>query len=85
MHSANNTEQNRLAWQCRRGMRELDVLLGGYLASGYESLSNTDKVQFNRLLEYPDTVLLELLMGRMAPTDTDVAHLVQHIRSSLAS
>jgi len=66
-------------------MRELDELLGGYLASAYNSLQDAEKHQFSRLLEYPDTVLLELLMGRMAPTDTDVAHLVQHIRSTLAA
>jgi hypothetical protein len=30
--------RNRLAWQCRRGMRELDVLLNGFLKRRYARL-----------------------------------------------
>ena len=39
--SAENTAlsaRRRLAWQCRRGMRELDEFLGGYLQSRDEQL-----------------------------------------------
>ena len=32
---ANNAGYRRLAWQCRRGMRELDELLLGFLTAGY--------------------------------------------------
>ena len=77
-------ERNRLAWQCRRGMRELDELLGCFLDKGYSRLDEPGRAHFSRLLDYPDTVLLELLMGRMAPADRDVAHIVRTIRNSLA-
>ena len=43
-----------------------------------------DRQAFNTLLEYPDAVLLELLMGRMAPADRDVARLVRAIRDTAA-
>jgi antitoxin CptB len=79
-----NTEGNRLVWQCRRGMRELDELLGHFLRTGYSRLDTSERQQFIRLLDYPDSVLLEILMGRMAPADTDVANLVREIRSALA-
>lgn len=75
---------NRLAWQCRRGMRELDELLNSFLLHGYSSLDEPARKTFGRLLEYPDTVLLELLMGRMAPADKDVACVVQKIRNTTA-
>lgn len=76
--------RNRLAWQCRRGMRELDELLNCFLLQRYSNLDSLQQQAFTRLLDYPDDVLLELLMGRMAPADKDVAHIVQEIRNTAA-
>lgn len=76
--------RNRLAWQCRRGMRELDVLLNGFLERRFERLDLQERESFARLLEYPDAVLLECLMGRMVPADKDVASIVQDIRHTAA-
>jgi antitoxin CptB len=75
---------NRVAWQCRRGMRELDELLNDFLLQGYRGLDEAAQETFSRLLEYPDAVLLELLMGRMTPADKDVACIVQKIRNTAA-
>ena len=74
--------RNRLTWQCRRGMRELDELLHGFLDSRYARLDPARQATFAALLEYPDTVLLELLMGRMRPADKEVAYIVQEIRNA---
>ena len=87
MNSQENTAternlHNRLAWQCRRGMRELDELLNRFLLQRYSKLDRLQQHTFSRLLDYPDDVLLELLMGRMAPADKDVAHIVQEIRNT---
>ncbi len=76
--------RNRLAWQCRRGMRELDVLLNGFLKRRYARLDANERDSFARLLEYPDAVLLEWLMGRMIPADKDVADIVKEIRYTAA-
>jgi len=84
-----NTEidpgRNRLGWQCRRGMRELDELLMCFLVRRYSSLDAGDQKTFELLLDYPDAVLLELLMGRMMPADRDVANIVHEIRNTFAS
>ena len=77
-------ERNRLQWQCRRGMRELDELLLAFLDRGYERLDGDGRRAFAALLEYPDAVLLECLMGRMIPTDKEVGHVVDAIRSASA-
>ena len=77
-----NAEVSRLRWKCRRGMLELDLLLGGFLDTAFEMLDTTQQQQFDRLLDYPDAVLLEWLMGRIQPADKDVAKLVQQIRSA---
>ena len=84
MEHSDNT-RNRLAWQCRRGMRELDVLLLGFLEQRYPQLGAGDVDTFTRLLEYPDNVLLEWLLGHMVPSDRDVAHIVQEIRHAAVS
>jgi antitoxin CptB len=78
----NDAERNRLDWQCRRGMRELDELLRCFLVKRYSALDARDQHAFSVLLEYPDNVLLELLMGRMTPADTDVDRLVRDIRNT---
>jgi len=82
---AERNEYNRLAWQCRRGMRELDELLNRFLGQCFSRLDRPEQETFIRLLDYPDDVLLELLMGRMAPADKDVAHIVQEIRNTTVS
>lgn len=79
---AGSAERNRIDWQCRRGMRELDELLRCFLARRYTALDERDRHTFSELLEYPDTVLLELLMGRMTPADRDVDRVVRDIRNT---
>jgi len=77
--------RNRLGWQCRRGMRELDELLKCFLLKRYSMLDSHEQQVFESLLEYPDSVLLELLMGRMTAADRDVETLVTHIRNAARS
>jgi len=84
-NQADNSGYRRLAWQCRRGMRELDELLSAFLAQGYAGLDVDGQVAFDALLAYPDAVLLELLMGRMAPADKDTADIVRAIRDTAAA
>jgi len=81
---ANDNGYRRLAWQCRRGMRELDELLLGFMARGYAGLDSDGQAAFTALLAYPDAVLLELLMGRMLPADKDTAGIVRAIRDTAA-
>ncbi|MEN8801582.1 MAG: succinate dehydrogenase assembly factor 2 [Thiogranum sp.] len=71
-----------MRWKCRRGMLELDLLLRDFLDSGYQDLDETGQQLLDRILDYPDAVLLEWLMGRIRPTDKDVAQLVDKIRSA---
>ena len=73
----------RLAWQCRRGMLELDLLLSGFLENGYEQLNSIEKQVFTELLETADTELLEYLMGRDVHKEARVQHVIEAIRKSL--
>lgn len=78
------SELARMRWKCRRGMLELDLLLRDFLSRGYADLDAAGQQRFDRILDYPDAVLLEWLMGRIRPTDKDVAQLVDKIRSATA-
>ena len=73
------------AFQVSGHLRELDELLHGFLDRRYAGLDPAQQAVFAVLLEYPDAVLLELLMGRMLPADKDVADVVQEIRNAAQS
>lgn len=73
-------ERRRLYWRCRRGMLELDLLLQGFLERGYGDLDERGRRGFLELLDYPDQMLLEYLLGRMAPVDPLIANVVAKIR-----
>src|SRR5579863_8836878 len=45
---------NRVRWQCRRGMLELDLLLQSFFDKHYVSLSEVNKALFEQLLEHHD-------------------------------
>jgi antitoxin CptB len=77
------SERSRLAWRCRRGPRELELLLEGFLAQHYERLSAPERRSFAALLELQDPELLELLMGRAVSQDPQLAQLLERIRAWL--
>lgn len=75
-------EKNRIHWQCRRGMLELDDMLQGFLQRAYDDLSSDERAQFENLLNCHDNLLLEYLMGRTVPADPDTANVVNKIRAA---
>ncbi|HQU16543.1 MAG: hypothetical protein B7Z66_06635 [Chromatiales bacterium 21-64-14] len=79
------TESARLRWSCRRGMRELDLLLLGFLEHGYQAQPAPMQGAFQRLLRYPDPVLLEWLLGRGEPREPELAHVIAEIRRTAAA
>ena len=74
------TEYSELKWRCRRGMLELDILLNSYLDKNYENMSPQQGVVFNELLDYPDQVLFDLLLGNMQSSDADVNRMVSEMQ-----
>lgn len=65
--------RDRLHWACRRGMLELDVLLGNFLNEAYPRLSAEDQALFASFLTYPDPDLMAWIMGREAPDNPHLA------------
>lgn len=57
------SELAKLKWQCRRGMKELDLLLENYLATDYLLADTAEKTRFSELLQLEDDELLTALMN----------------------
>lgn len=78
-------QRARLAWQCRRGMLELDLLLQDFLDRHYDALLPREQRAFETLLTYPDQLLLDYAMGRLMPADPALAHVVARLRTASAA
>ena len=57
-------ELERIRWRCRRGLLELDIVLGRFVEQHYPGLDGQNKVAFDALLDMPDTVLWDMITGR---------------------
>ena len=75
----------QLRWQCRRGMRELDLLLADFLANDYAGAGNEQKAAFRALLSLSDPELIGYLLGGQNPEEEGIAGIVRHIRNKARS
>lgn len=77
-----DAEYNRLCWHSRRGMLELDLVLGPFVREHYPSLPAQDKAHYRRLLECEDQDLFSWFMGRVTPDDGELSDIVDKILAS---
>jgi antitoxin CptB len=78
----NAAELGRLRWRCRRGMRELDVLLRRYLERDWPQADAVERNAFRALLERQDPEVSALLLGRLAADDEALARVLERIRQA---
>ena len=83
MASGAEKEIERLRWQCRRGMLELDLLLNRFLESAYADLSVQQRTDFVRLLGYQDQIIYDWLMSQAVPADPALRDLVARIQAAM--
>ena len=76
-----SVEESRLRWRCRRGMRELDQLLGWYLESRYANADNAAKEAFSTLLDQQDPELWNWFSGRDTPEYPGWRLIIDEIRT----
>lgn len=74
------TEISRLRWACRRGMLELDVLLGVFLEEAFLKLPKEQQELFVQLLSCNDQELFEWLTGKKEP-DPEFKTMVEQVRT----
>jgi antitoxin CptB len=70
-----DAEARRLLWRCRRGMKELDVLLERFAREHLATAGRGEREIFARFLELPDPVLVDYLLGGATPAEPEFARL----------
>lgn len=71
--------QGKLRWRCRRGMKELDVLLARWLDRCWEAADDDQRLAFQQLLEQADPQLADWLIGGRRPDEPRFARLIDDI------
>ena len=83
--SMNLLSKNKLRWACRRGMLELDLLLGDFFDRCFDELSMDEKLVFQQLLSESDQTLLGYFMGHEMPEDSEILNVVEKIRGAVTA
>lgn len=77
-------EERRLQWHCRRGLKELDVILGPFMDEHYRELDVADRALFRRLVDGEDMDLFNWFMRQTTPDDPELERMIELILARLA-
>lgn len=73
------SQRSRILWRCRRGIREMDILLQGYLETHYDGASESEQNSFEALLDEADLDILSWIMQKTEP-DKHYVGIIEIIR-----
>lgn len=71
----------RMRWRCRRGLLELDIVLGRFIEQ-YASLDVQQQEVFDTLLDLPDTELWDLISGKHSALNEGQRKLLEMINAA---
>ena len=80
-YAAVHAEVHSLRWRCRRGMKELDVLLERFAEQVLPQASPAECRLFAELLALPDPLLARYLLGGEPPAEPHLAQAVARLRA----
>lgn len=63
------SEEGRLRWRCRRGMKELDILLSRYMDRRFYAAPPQEQEAFRLLLESPDPEIYAYCLRSESPPE----------------
>jgi antitoxin CptB len=75
------TEADKIRWQCRRGMLELDLILERFNQHHLDGLEPGQLQCLQELLAFSDKDLLDLVMGRAAAPDRRYDYVLRLLRA----
>jgi antitoxin CptB len=64
----------RVRWRSRRGLLELDIVLGRFIEQEYAQLDEAGRRAFEALLDMPDNALWDMIAGRAERGVQQAAH-----------
>ncbi|OGT00031.1 MAG: hypothetical protein A3F73_08565 [Gallionellales bacterium RIFCSPLOWO2_12_FULL_59_22] len=74
-------DMERLRWRCRRGLLELDIVLGRFIDAHYAQLDEAGLRAFDVLLDMPDNPLWDMISGRLEAVSGEQQTLLEKIRA----
>jgi len=74
-------QHERLKWNCRRGLLELDLVLERFLQREGGTLSDSDAAALGELLAQPDNDLWDLVIGRSDRVDARLRGILARLRA----
>lgn len=74
-------ELERVRWRCRRGLLELDIVLGRFVVAQYAQLDEAEKHTFDALLDMPDNPLWDMIAGKQDAVLSEQQALLEKIRA----
>jgi antitoxin CptB len=72
----------RVRWRSRRGLLELDIVLGRFIDKHYALLDEAGRRAFEDLLDMPDNSLWDMIAGSQEVTHNEQRALLEKIRSA---
>lgn len=75
------TEQRRIIYQARRGLKELDFYIDPYVKELYLVATPTEQLTFAEMLTYEDPDLLDYFTNQNQPEDEAVWALINKIKT----
>ena len=79
--SRRQTRLGRTRWRCRRGMKELDILLARFVRRALDRLDDGELEALEHLLEQPDQDILKWITSTTATPPPAIRGIVTLIRS----
>ena len=77
-----NKSIKRIRWRSRRGLLELDIVLGRFIEAQYAQLDETGRQVFEALLDMPDNPLWDMIAGRAEAASSEQQALLERIRAA---
>jgi antitoxin CptB len=71
----------RVRWRSRRGLLELDIVLGRFIDQQYALLDEFEQKAFEELLDMPDNLLWDMIAGKQEATQDEPQALLEKIRA----
>ena len=71
----------RVRWRARRGLLELDIVLGRFIETHYAQLDADGRQTFEALLDMPDNPLWDMISGRLEAAPGEQQALLEKIRA----
>lgn len=71
----------RVRWRCRRGLLELDIVLGRFIDAHYSTLSEAELRSFDALLDMADNPLWDLVCGKTDEIPEGQREVMEKLRS----